>query len=93
MLMKLFRKAGRSFKRRVLYRGTCWAFRKQDSIAFEKERSKPLAVNVQTNVGLGNHDISAQSKDQHGQPASGVLVRLKQLVRQDNSRYTWPIRK
>ena len=80
-----FSKGGKSFKRRVLLSRNLLGFSEADSITFEKEKKHPLAVTSQTNVDLGKYNISGTIKNQDGQPASGVLVRLKLLVPQDSS--------
>ncbi len=79
-----FSNGGRSFKKRVLLSRNLLGFSEADSITFEKERTKPLAVTSQTNAGLGNLSISGTIKDQNGQPVTAALVRLKQLAAQDS---------
>lgn len=80
-----FSKGGKSFKRRVALSRNLLGFSEADSITFEKEKMHPLDVTSQTIVDLGKYNISGVIKNQKGQPASGVLVRLKLLVPQDSS--------
>ncbi len=80
-----FLKGGKSFKRRVILSRNLLGFSESDSISFEKEKFYPLAVTPQTNVDLGKYNISGIIKDPNGQPALGVLVRLKLLIPQDSS--------
>ncbi|HEV8084691.1 MAG TPA: FtsW/RodA/SpoVE family cell cycle protein [Chitinophagaceae bacterium] len=80
-----FSKGGKSFKRRVLLSRNLLGFSEGDSVTFEREKKHPLAVTYQTNVDLGKYNIAGTIKNQDGQPASGVLVRLKLLVSQDSS--------
>ncbi|MEO7306532.1 MAG: FtsW/RodA/SpoVE family cell cycle protein, partial [Ferruginibacter sp.] len=80
-----FLKGGRSFKKRVMLSRNLLGFSGPDSISFEKERSKPLAVTAETNAGLGDHQISGMIKNKNGQPVPGALVRLKGLALQDST--------
>ncbi|MEO6542405.1 MAG: cell cycle protein, partial [Ferruginibacter sp.] len=80
-----FLKGGRSFKKRVMLSRNLLGFSGPDSISFEKERSKPLAVNAETNAGLGDHTITGIIKNAAGQPVTGALVRLKALALQDST--------
>jgi cell division protein FtsW (lipid II flippase) len=80
-----FSKGGKSFKRRVQLSRNLLGFSDDDSITFEKEKKHPLNVTSQTNVELGKYNISGIIKNQSGQPAPGVLVRLKLLIPQDSS--------
>ncbi len=83
-----FLKGGKSFKRRVELSRDLLGFSKTDSTSFEKERKHPLHVPAQTNVDLGAGDISGIVKKQDGQPAAGVLLRLRLLVPQDSTTAT-----
>ena len=80
-----FLKGGKSFKHRVELSRELLGFSDIDSTSFEKEKKHPLQVSAQTNVDLGNYNISGIIKKQDGQPAAGVLLRLRQLVPQDSS--------
>ena len=80
-----FFKGGKSFKSRVLLSRNLLGFSEADSITFEKEKKHPLAVTSKINVDLGKYNISGAVKNRDGQPAPGVLVRLKLLVPQDSS--------
>ena len=80
-----FVKGGKSFKRRVILSRSLLGFSGPDSISFEKERSRPLSVNPETNAGLGDHNISGIIKNKAGQPVAGALVRLKALALQDST--------
>src|SRR5664279_274182 len=80
-----FLKGGKSFKHRVELSRDLLGFSDADSTSFEKEKKHPLQVSAQTNADLGNYNISGIIKKQDGQPAAGVLLRLRQLVPQDSS--------
>jgi len=80
-----FAKGGKSFKRRVILSRNLLGFSGPDSISFEKERSRPLSFNPETNAGLGDHNISGTIKNKAGQPVAGALVRLKALALQDST--------
>src|SRR5664279_1804345 len=79
-----FLKGGKSFKRRVQLSRDLLGFSEADSTSFEKEKKHPLQVNSQTNVDLGTGNISGRVGKQDGQPAPGVLLRLRLLVPQDS---------
>ena len=83
-----FLEGGKSFRNRVELSRDLLGFSDIDSTSFEKERKHPLHVSAQTNVDLGSHKISGTVKNQDGQPASGVLLRLRLLVPQDSSTAT-----
>lgn len=80
-----FLKGGKSFQKRVVLSRNLLGFSDADSISFEKEKANPLSVGSQTIVNLGNSSVSGIIKNKEGQAASGVLVRLKQLVPQDSN--------
>src|SRR5664279_2159658 len=80
-----FLKGGKSFKHRVELSRDLLGFSDIDSTSFEKEKKHPLQVSAQTNADLGNYNIAGIIKKQDGQPAAGVLLRLRQLVPQDSS--------
>jgi len=80
-----FQKGGKSFKKRVELSRILLGFSGPDSISFEKERSRPLAVNAETNAVLGDHRISGVIKNAVGQPVAAALVRLKAMAQQDSS--------
>ncbi len=80
-----FLKAGRSFKKRVSLSRELLGFSGADSISFEKERSHPLAVSSQTNVGMGSAVISGVIRNRDGNGVPGALVRLKALVSPDST--------
>ncbi len=81
-----FRKGGKSFKRRVELSRSLLGFSDSDSLFFNQERTKPLQVQAQTNVALGNLSISGKIQNEGG-AVSGVLVRLQMLAAPD-SNYT-----
>src|SRR5665213_3571179 len=83
-----FLKGGKSFRHRVELSRDLLGFSDIDSTSFEKERKHPLHVSAQTNVDLGSYNISGTVKNQDGQPASDVLLRLRLLVPQDSSTAT-----
>ena len=78
-------KGGKSFKKRVIVSRNLLGFAEADSITFEKEKLHPLTVTSQTNILLGNYNISGTIKNQNSQPAAGILVRLKLLLPKDSS--------
>lgn len=80
-----FQKGGKSFKKRVELSRILLGFSGPDSISFEKERTKPLAVEMETNAGLGEHRIYGSIKNKDAQPVAGALVRLKAMALQDSS--------
>ncbi|MEO8413321.1 MAG: FtsW/RodA/SpoVE family cell cycle protein [Ginsengibacter sp.] len=80
-----FLKGGQSLKRRVLLSRDLLGFSDADSTSFKKENKHPLQVTSQTNVDLGTDNISGKVSNQDGQPAPGVLLRLRLLVPQDSS--------
>jgi len=80
-----FLKGGKSFKKRVTLSRNLLGFSGPDSISFEKEKAQPLAVNIETNAGLGDHIISGTIKNKAGQPVDGALVRLKAMAAADSS--------
>ena len=69
-----FLKGGKSFKNRVQLSRDLLGFSAADSTSFEKESKHPLQVSSQTNVGLGNYDISGTIKKQDGQPAAECFI-------------------
>ena len=83
-----FLKGGKSFRHRVELSRDLLGFSDIDSTSFEKERKHPLHVSAQTNVDLGSYNISGTVKNQDGQPASDVLLRLRLLVPQDSGTAT-----
>src|ERR1035438_3684571 len=80
-----FEKGGKSFKKRVQLSRELLGFSQSDSLTFEKEKKHPLHVGAQIHVDLGTYTISGRVKSQDGQPAPGVLLRLKLVVPQDSS--------
>ena len=83
-----FLEGGKSFRNRVELSRDLLGFSDIDSTSFEMERKHPLHVSAQTNVDLGSYKISGTVKKRDGQPASGVLLRLRLLVPQDSSTAT-----
>lgn len=79
-----FTKGGRSFKRRAELSRNLLGFSGSDSIFFDQERTNPLTLPAETNVGMGIHSISGIIQKQDRQPIPGVLVRLQMLVPQDS---------
>jgi cell division protein FtsW (lipid II flippase)/cell division protein FtsI/penicillin-binding protein 2 len=79
-----FSKGGKSFRKRAELSRDLLGFSEDDSTSFEKEKNHPLQVSSQTNINLGTGNISGVIKNQHGQPAPGVLLRLRLLVPQDS---------
>jgi cell division protein FtsW (lipid II flippase)/cell division protein FtsI/penicillin-binding protein 2 len=79
-----FSKGGKSFRKRAELSRDLLGFSEADSTSFEKEKSHPIQVSSQTNINLGTGNISGVIKNQHGQPATGVLLRLRLLVPQDS---------
>jgi cell division protein FtsW (lipid II flippase)/cell division protein FtsI/penicillin-binding protein 2 len=79
-----FSKGGKSFRKRAELSRDLLGFSEDDSTSFEKEKNHPLQVSSQTNINLGTGNISGVIKNQHGLPATGVLLRLRLLVPQDS---------
>ena len=80
-----FDKGGKSFKKRVLLSRDLLGFSDSDSLTYEKEKKHPLNVGAEAHLDLGTATVSGKVKNKEGQPLTGVLLRLKQLVPQDNT--------
>ncbi|HEX2682522.1 MAG TPA: FtsW/RodA/SpoVE family cell cycle protein, partial [Ferruginibacter sp.] len=80
-----YNNGGKTFKRRVSLSRNLLGFSGPDSISFEKEIKKPLAVTAQTNAGLGDLLVSGSIQNKQGAPVEGALVRLKALALQDST--------
>ena len=80
-------KGGKSFRRRVELSRNLLGFSESDSLFFDGERSRPLAVAAETNAGLGTSTVSVTIKKNDGSAVAGVLARLQMLAAQD-SNYT-----
>jgi cell division protein FtsW (lipid II flippase)/cell division protein FtsI/penicillin-binding protein 2 len=80
-----FSKGGKSFRKRAELSRDLLGFSEKDSTSFEKEKNHPLQVSSQTNINLGTGNISGIIKREDGQPAPGVLLKLRLLVPQDST--------
>ncbi|WP_207425390.1 FtsW/RodA/SpoVE family cell cycle protein [Pedobacter sp. SYSU D00535] len=80
-----FQSGGESFKKRVTASRSFLGYTGADSALFVTERTSPMAVNAETNVGMGSNRIKGQVLNKDDEAVSGVLVRLEMILPQDSA--------
>ncbi len=78
------RQGGEIFKKRVRVEKALIGFSGDDSLLFEQEQRRPIAVPVDNHLAMGSSTISGSIVKDEQLPVSGVLVRLQMILPQDS---------
>ncbi|HEX8315285.1 MAG TPA: cell cycle protein, partial [Flavisolibacter sp.] len=77
-------RGGESFRRRARTARLLIGFSGNDSMRFEREKSRPPQLPATTNIGLGNYAITGTVQTQEKAVSAGVLMRLQMILPQDS---------